>query len=73
MNMEINVVTLEDNKKYYEIAKMNLNDNTYLILSSKDDDKMVVRKLITSRNVIEKLDDENELKLVLDEFVKKFH
>ena len=72
MNMEINVVTLEDNKKYYEIAKMNLNDNTYLILSSKDDDKMVVRKLITSRNVIEKLDDENELKLVLDEFVKKF-
>lgn len=76
MKVEINVVTLEDNKEYYEIAKINLKDNIYLILTAKDEDKIAVRKLITSLNtgktVMEKLDDVNELNLVVNEFLKKF-
>ena len=73
----MNVITLEDGKKYYEIAKMNLNNNVYLVLSCKDGDKMVVRKLsvssTTGKTIMEKLDDVNELNLVVDEFIKQFH
>lgn len=76
MNMEINIVTLEDNKEYYEIAKINLNNNIYLILTGKEEDKMLVRKLTTSlktgKTIMEKLDDVNELNLVVNEFLKKF-
>lgn len=76
MNMEINIVTLDDNKEYYEIAKINLNNNIYLILTGKEEDKMLVRKLTTSlktgKTIMEKLDDVNELNLVVNEFLKKF-
>ena len=75
--MEINVVTLEDNKKYYEMAKIALNGNTYIILSEKDGEEIAVRKLkesLTSgKIVIEKLDTAEELNLVISEFIKKFN
>ena len=77
MNMEINVVTLEDNKKYYEMAKIALNGNTYIILSEKDGEGITVRKLkeslVSGKIVIEKLGTAEELNLVINEFIKKFN
>ena len=38
-DVKINIVTLEDELEYYEINKINLNNNTYLILSKVDSEE----------------------------------
>lgn len=72
--IQINVVTLENGKKYYELKKMLLNNVEYLILSGVEDEDFAVRKLVSKEGkeglYISKLDSDEELKLVVDTFMK---
>jgi len=72
--MEVNVVTLENNKDYIIIDTIEFNDNKYLFLSNKDDENdMCVRKIITKdREYLTKLDNQNELEEVLNIFATKY-
>ncbi|MBQ7030939.1 MAG: DUF1292 domain-containing protein [Bacilli bacterium] len=72
--MEVNVVTLENNKDYIIIDTIEFNDNKYLFLSNKDDENdMCVRKIITKdREYLTKLESENELEEVLNIFATKY-
>ncbi|MBQ8902141.1 MAG: DUF1292 domain-containing protein [Bacilli bacterium] len=72
--MEVNVVTLENNKDYIIIDTIEFNDNKYLFLSNKDDENdMCVRKIITKdREYLTKLDNKNELEEVLNIFATKY-
>ena len=72
--MEVNVVTLENNKDYIIIDTIEFNDNKYLFLSNKDDENdMCVRKIITKdREYLTKLESENELEEVLNIFTTKY-
>lgn len=72
--MEVNVVTLENNKDYIIIDTIEFNDNKYLFLSNKDDENdMCVRKIITKdREYLTKLESENELEEVLNLFTTKY-
>lgn len=75
-DVKINVVTLEDDKEYYEIKKLSLNNNTYLILAAVESNDFAVRKLVTKEKeeglFISKLDSNEELQNVLKIFLKDF-
>lgn len=69
-DVKINVVTLENDREYYEIKKMPLNGNEYLILIGVEDNDLAIRKLIAKENgvFITKLDSDDELQYVLKAF-----
>lgn len=76
-DVKINVVTLEDGLEYYEINKINLNNNTYLILSKVDSEELAIRKLVKEDDsedlYISKLDSEDEMQFVLKSFLDNFN
>lgn len=73
--MEVNVITLENEKDYIIIDTIEFNSNKYLFLSNKEDENdMCVRKIILKENkeYLIKLDSENELEEVLNIFTTKY-
>ncbi|MBQ9834121.1 MAG: hypothetical protein IJO33_02910 [Bacilli bacterium] len=76
-DVKINVVTLEDGKEYYEIKRLLLDDNDYLILSAVEGEDFAVRKLIKKEGqedlFISKLDSEEEVQKVLKTFLDSFN
>lgn len=73
--IEVNVITLENNKEYEIIDTIVYNDNKYLILSNEENDyEICVRKVITreDREYIVRLDSENEFNEVMTIFNTKY-
>lgn len=49
---EYNVVTLDNGIEYTEIARLNNNNNTYVLLSNLDDSEdFCIKKLIKNNNI----------------------
>lgn len=72
--MEVNVITLENEKDYIIIDTIEYNNNKYLFLSNKEDENdMCVRKVILKdKEYLIKLESENELEEVLNVFTTKY-
>ena len=73
--MELNFITLEDNKSYGVFSTMELEDNKYLLLASDDNPKDVtIRKVIAKddKEYLVKLDNEEEFEKIMEEFTKKY-
>ena len=75
-NIEINVITLENNLDYEIIDTIIYNNEKYLILSNElDDFDICVRKILAKedREYLVKLDDENEFNEVMTIFNSKYN
>lgn len=73
--IEVNVITLENNRDYEIIDTIKIGDNKYLILSNeKDDNDICVRKVIVEgeREYITKLENKEELEEVMTNFYNKY-
>ena len=73
--MEVNVITLENGCEYLIIDTIELNNKKYLFLSNeKDENDMCVRKVIIKeeKEFLVKLDNNEELENVLEEFSLKY-
>ena len=73
--IEVNVITLENNRDYEIIDTIKIDDNRYLILSNEEDDNDIcVRKIIVdaNREYITKLDSKEELEEVMTNFYNKY-
>ena len=71
---EIEVVTLEDDKNYNVIERLELNGFTYLILANENDDTDIcVRKEVEKedKTYLAMLSSDEELESVLKEFAKE--
>lgn len=71
---EYNVITLEDNKEYAEIDKIEYNNSTYLFLANIDNpEQFCLRKLIKENNeeFIVGLDSKEEFDNILMIFGQK--
>lgn len=74
-SVEVNVITLENEKDYEIIDTIKINDNKYLILSNEVDDyDICVRKIIMKDNKehITKLDSKEEFEEVMTTFYQKY-
>ena len=72
---EYNVVTLENNIEYTEVAKLEHNGNTYVFLSNLDDSSdFCIRKLVNEndKDYIIGLDNKEEFDTVLNLFAKDY-
>ena len=72
--IEVNVITLEDNKEYVIIAAIETENNRYLFLANKNEEfDVCIRKIITKENkeYLVKLDSEEEFEDVMLAFNKK--
>lgn len=75
-NIEINIITLENNKDYEIIDTIVYNNEKYLILSNENDDfDICVRKILAKedREYLVKLDTENEFNEVMTIFYTKYN
>ena len=75
-NIEINIITLENNKDYEIIDTIVNNNEKYLILSNENDDfDICVRKILAKedREYLVKLDTENEFNEVMTIFYTKYN
>lgn len=73
--IEVNVITLENNRDYEIIDTIKIDDKKYLILSNEEDDNDIcVRKVIVEggREYITKLDNKEELEEVMTNFYNKY-
>ena len=73
--MELNFITLEDNKSYGVFSTMELDNNKYLLLANDDNPKDVtIRKVIVKddKEFLVKLDNEEEFEKIMEEFTKKY-
>ena len=71
---EVEVITLEDNKDYNVIERLEQNGFTYLLLSNVDDaDDICIRKEVVKneKTYIAMLSSDEELQSVLKEFGKE--
>ena len=72
---ECNVIKLDDNIEYTEIAKIEYNNNTYIFLSDLENpENFCIRKLIKENNeeYIIGLDSKEEFDNVLNLFTQKY-
>lgn len=73
--IEVDVITLENNKDYEIIDTIVYNNNKYLILSNEENDyDICVRKIIIKedREYLARLDSENEFNEVMTVFNTKY-
>lgn len=73
---EVKVVTLEDNEEYVIVDELTIDRVRYVILThEKEIENMVVRKIniINNQEYLVNLNSEEEVKKVLDEYIKKHH
>ena len=69
--MEVNIVTLEDDKEYIVVDAIVNNNGKYLVLANKEKHRDIcIRKVIVEdgKEYIEKLDTEEEFENVMNEF-----
>lgn len=72
---EYNVVTLDNGIEYTEIARLNDNNNTYVLLSNLDDSEdFCIKKLIKNNNIeqVIALDSVSEFDKLLALFTKEY-
>lgn len=73
MDKEVEVLVLENHERYLPLKEINLNNNVYYVLINILNEKdMCIRKEIVENGetLISMLDNEDELKMVLDEYKK---
>lgn len=73
--IDMNVVTLEDNKEYMIIGAEEVDNNKYLILTNEEEpEKLVVRKIITENNedFLVKLDTKDEYDKVIYNYYEEY-
>ncbi len=73
--IEVNVLTLEDNNEYMVISALNDLENKYLILARVEDTKdIVIRKVIKEedKEYLINLDNEEEFNKVMKLFQEKY-
>lgn len=69
--MEVNIVTLEDNKEYIVIDAIVNTNGKYLVLSNKEKaHEICIRRVVIEdgKEYIEKLDSDKEFEQVMSEF-----
>ena len=72
---EYNVVTLDNGIEYTEIARLNDNNNTYVLLSNLDDSEdFCIKKLIKNNNIeqVIALDSVSEFDKLFALFTKEY-
>lgn len=72
---EYNVVTLDNGIEYTEIARLNNNNNTYVLLSNLDDSEdFCIKKLIKNNNIeqVIALDSVSEFDKLFALFTKEY-
>lgn len=73
--IDMNVVTLEDNKEYMIIGAEEVDNNKYLILTNEEEpEKLVVRRIITENNedFLVKLDTKDEYDKVIYNYYEEY-
>lgn len=73
--IDMNVVTLEDNKEYMIIGAEEVDNKKYLILTNEEEpEKIVVRRIITENNedFLVKLDTKDEYDKVIYNYYEEY-
>lgn len=71
---EVRTITLEDNEEYVIVDEINYKDEKYIYLVNEQKiEKVCIRKIniINGKECLIGLDNENEFKLALNEYIKK--
>lgn len=74
--MDVKTAFLEDGKEYYVINSITVNDTIYNLFSEINDEKNVkIRKIVKANDTqyYSGINDEEELKKVINEFNKKIN